>query len=106
VAVRFHVTKKMIKLGQQGVNTIIYQLLKSIYFNRRDDSSRDFSITINLINVSSTISYVGLSSSANDSKLYKKIIMTRYRSSQIIQLTLPLIQLQRIQLTAHTAVNN
>ena len=49
MTVRFHVIDKMIRLGLQGSNAILYQLLHSIYCNSRDDSPRDLSITIKLI---------------------------------------------------------
>ena len=49
MTVRFHVTVKMIRLGLQGSDAILYQLLHSIYCNCRDDSPRNFSITIKSI---------------------------------------------------------
>ena len=49
MTVRFHVIDKMIRLGLQGNDTILYLILQSNYCNCRDDSPRDFSITINLI---------------------------------------------------------
>ena len=49
VTVRFHVTVKMIRLGRQGVYILLFLQLHSIYCNSRDDSPRDFSITIKSI---------------------------------------------------------